>query len=297
LPGSALERLAEAHEVEILDEGGPPPPALLRERIGEADGLLSLLTDSVDGTLLDATSRLEVISNYAVGCDNIDLGAARARGIAVGVTPDVLTDATAELAMALILSCARRLPQAAADVRSGAWRTWEPEGWLGLELRGSRIAIVGAGRIGRRVGELAAGFDMEVILVGRDDDLHAALAVADVVSLHAPLTPATRHMVDARFLGAMRSTGILVNTGRGGLVDQAALGAALRDGWIAAAGLDVTDPEPLPADDLLLTAPNLLVLPHIGSATASARARMADRAVDNLLAGLAGLALPFPADG
>jgi glyoxylate reductase len=294
LPGAARERLAALHEVEVLDQGGPPAASLLRERVADAEGLLSLLTDRIDSDLLAAAPALRVVSNFAVGSDNIDLAAAAAAGIVVGVTPDVLTDATAELAMALVLACARRLPEAAADVRAGHWVTWEPEGWLGLELRGSRIAIVGPGRIGRRVGELAAGFGMEVMLVGRDDDLPAALAVADVVSLHPPLTAATHHLVDAAFLRAMRPGAVLVNTGRGGLVDQDALATALREGWIAAAGLDVTDPEPLPADHPLLATPNLLVLPHIGSATAAARGRMADRAVENLIAGLAGEPLPFP---
>ena len=297
LPGDALDRLAAEHEVEVLDEGGPPPVGLLRERIAGAAGLLSLLTDRVDADLLGAAPGLRVVSNYAVGCDNIDLQRAAAAGVAVGVTPDVLTESTAELAMALVLACARRLPEAAADVRAGRWRTWEPEGWLGLQLQGSRIAIVGPGRIGRAVGERAAAFGMEVDLLGRDADLRSAVGEADVVSLHPPLTAATRHLVDADFLRAMKPSAILVNTGRGGLVDQAALETALRQGWIAAAGLDVTDPEPLPADHQLLSAPNLLVLPHIGSATLVARSRMADRAVDNLLAGLAGEPLPFPATG
>jgi glyoxylate reductase len=295
LPGGAVDRLAAVHEVDVLAEGEPAPAELVRERAAEADGMLVLLTDRVDAELIAAAPRLRVISNFAVGSDNIDLAAAAAAGVAVGVTPDVLTDATAELTIALLLACARRLPEATADVRAGRWRTWEPEGWLGLQLRGSRIAIVGPGRIGRRVAELCAGLGMEVSLVGRDDDLLDAVAGVDAVSLHLPLTPATSHLVDADFLRAMSESAVLVNTGRGGLVDQAALEVALRERWIAGAGLDVTDPEPLPPAHPLLAAPNLLVLPHIGSATVTARTQMAERAVDNLLAGLAGDPLPFPA--
>jgi glyoxylate reductase len=295
LPDGALERLARAHDVTVWPGELPPPPSELRAGVAPADGLLCLLTDRIDAALLDAAPKLRAIANYAVGSDNIDLAAARARGIAVGVTPDVLTDATADLAFALILAAARRLPEAERAVREGRWRTWDPRGWLGLELRGATLAIVGPGRIGSAVARRAAGFDMEVLTVGRGDDLHAALARADVVSLHVPLTPATRALVDARALAAMKRTAILVNTARGGLVDQAALAAALHEGQIAAAALDVTDPEPLPPDDPLLAAPNVLVVPHIGSATRTARARMGDLAVDNLLAALDGRPMPHPA--
>ena len=204
----------------------------------------------------------------------------------------MLTDATADLAFALILAAARRLPEAHAAVRDGRWRTWEPGGWLGHDVHGATLVIVGPGRIGAAVGRRAEGFAMRTITVGRDDDLHAALAQADVVSLHAPLTPATRHLIDADALATLRPHAILVNTARGGLVDQAALATALREGRLAAAALDVTDPEPLPPTDPLLAAPNLLVVPHIGSATHSARGRMADLAVDNLLAALAGRPMP-----
>jgi glyoxylate reductase len=215
----------------------------------------------------------------------------------VGVTPGVLTDATADLTLALLLSTARRLPEAQRAVTDGAWTTWEPRGWLGLELRGARLAVVGFGRIGQAVAQRAAAFGMEVEPVRRDDDLHAALSRADVVSLHCPLTPGTHHLIDAGALGAMKTTAILVNTARGAIVDQVALAAALRGGDIAAAALDVTDPEPPRPDDPLLGAPNLTVLPHIGSATVRARERMADMAVDNLLAALAGGPMPHPARG
>ena len=296
LPGDELERLRSAgHDVRVHDRAMPPTREQLLAGVADADGLLALLTERVDEQLLAAAPRLRAIANYAVGCDNVDLAAASARGIPVGVTPDVLTDATADLTMALLLAAGRHLLEAERAVREGRWRTFEPRGWLGLELRGARIAIIGFGRIGRAVAERAAAFGMEIDEVGRDDDLHAALARADVVSLHCPLSDATRHMIDAPALAAMRPSAILVNTARGPIVDQRALVDALRDGAIAAAALDVTDPEPPPPDDPLLSAPNVVLLPHIGSATHAARERMAALAVDNLLAALAGEPMPHPA--
>jgi glyoxylate reductase len=295
LPGDALDRLRAAHDVELWSGGMPPHPIELRERVAGVEGLLCLLTDRVDRGLLDAAPGLRAIANYAVGSDNIDLEATAARGIPVGVTPGVLTAATADLAFALLLATARRLPEAATAVRDGRWRPWDPTAFLGLELDGATLAIVGAGRIGEAVATRARAFGMEILRVGRGDDFHGALGRADAVSVHVPLTPQTRHLVDEAALRAMRPTAILVNTSRGGVVDQVALRRALEEGWIAGAGLDVTDPEPLPADDPLLGARNLVVLPHIGSATTVARTRMADMAVDNLLAGLAGEPMPHPA--
>ena len=298
LPGSAVDRLREAgHDVRVWPGELPPTPGELRALAAGAEGLLCLLTDRVDDKLLDAAPSLRVVSNYAVGSDNIDVAACAARGIAVGITPDVLTDSTADLTLALILAAARNLVSAAADVREGRWRTWEPRGWLGLELRGARLALVGPGRIGTAVAERARAFGLEVEPVGRDADLHAALARADVVSLHLPLTDATHHLVDAAALAVMKPTAILVNTSRGAVVDQAALVAALHERRIAGAALDVTDPEPPPPGDPLLQAPNVLVVPHIASATRTTRARMADMAVENLLAGLDGRPLPHPAPG
>ncbi|MBS1676438.1 MAG: D-glycerate dehydrogenase [Actinobacteria bacterium] len=295
LPGRALERLAGRHEVRIWPGPLPPGRADLEEQLDGAEGWLSLVSDRIDGELLEANPALRVVSNYAVGSDNIDARAAAAHGVAVGVTPDVLTEATADLALGLLLVTARRLREAAADVRAGNWRTWEPEGWLGLELNGATLVIVGPGRIGRATGRRAEAFGMRVLYVGRGDDLGAALAEADVVSLHAPQTDATRHLIDARALAVMKPHALLINTARGGLVDQAALHAALAEGRLGGAGLDVTDPEPLSPSDPLHDLPNVVVLPHIGSATHAARELMAERAVDNLLAGLAGEPLPSPA--
>jgi glyoxylate reductase len=214
----------------------------------------------------------------------------------VGNTPDVLTDATADLAFALLLALARRIVPGAAMVRAGEWRTWEPAADLGADLAGATLGIVGWGRIGQAVARRAAGFGMEVVHSSRSSGVPLAelLACADFVSLHTPLTPATRQLVDGDFLAAMKPTALLVNTARGGVVDQEALRAALHAGEIAGAALDVTDPEPLPADHPLLDAPNLLVVPHVGSATVRTRAKMAAMAVDNLLAALEGRPMPHP---
>ena len=269
----------------------PPEPGELAERARDADGLLSMLTDRVDAQLIAACPRLRVISNYAVGVDNVDVAAAAARGIPVGHTPDVLTDATADLAFALVLAAARRIVEGDAFVRDGRWGTWQPGLMLGRDVHGATLGIVGFGRIGRAVARRAAGFDMTVLHT-RETPLEALLERSDFVSLHAPLTDATRGIIGEDELRRMRPTAILVNTARGPLVRTDALERALREGWIAGAALDVTDPEPLPASHPLLGAPNLLVVPHVGSATHGARGAMADLAVDNLLAGLAGRPLP-----
>ena len=270
------------------------------ERAAGAEGLISLLTDRIDAKLIAGSPHLRAISNYAVGTDNVDLGAATERGIPVGNTPDVLTDATADLAFALLLAAARRLPEAARSVQAGDWLTWEPARYLGQSVHGATLGIIGLGRIGRAVAARARGFEMEVLTTGTgsapDMPLEALLGRSDFVSLHCPLTPATRHLIDSAALRRMRPTAILINTARGPIVDQVALVRALHDGSIAGAALDVTDPEPTGPDDPLLGAPNLLVTPHIGSATIAARERMAELAVENLLAGLAGRPMPHQAN-
>ena len=295
LPGSALDRLAEQHEVEIWAQEQPPTYAELTEHVEDAEGLLSMLTDRVDAELIGAAPKLRAISNYAVGYDNIDLAAAAARQIPVGNTPGVLTDATADLAFGLLIAAARKLAEADSAVRGGDWRNWEPGRYLGADVYGATLGIIGFGRIGRAVAERADGFSMRVLHTTRSsthEDLDDLLEESDFVSLHAPLTPETHHLIDAHALARMKSSAILINTSRGELVDQEALTRALQDGLIAGAALDVTVPEPLPADDPLLQAPNLIVTPHIGSATRTARERMAELAVDNLLAGLDGRPMP-----
>jgi glyoxylate reductase len=294
VPGNALEQLAVQHDVTVWDGAMPPSRAELRAAVADAEGLLCLLTERIDAELLDAAPHLRAIANYAVGTDNVDLAAARARNIPVGVTPDVLTEATADLAFALLLAAARRLLEAAGDARAGRWRTFEPAAWLGADVHGAALGIVGFGRIGKAVARRAEGFGMTVSSTA-DHSLEQVLTESDFVSLHCPLTPATRHLIDGPALARMRPGAILINTARGGVVDQQALIAALRDGVIAAAAIDVTDPEPPPPGDPLYSTPNLTVVPHIGSGTRTARARMTELCVENLIAGLAGRPMPHPA--
>jgi glyoxylate reductase len=293
LPGDAVDRLAAVHDVDLWAGPGAPPRETLLDKVAQTEGLLSMLVDKIDAELLQAAPDLKAVANCAVGYDNVDLDACRRRGIAVGNTPDVLTEATADVAFALILAAARRLPEGMAAVRDGHWGDWEPDWLLGLELHGSTLGIVGYGRIGQATARRGEGFGMNVIHT-KEKTLTEVLEQADVVSVHVPLNAETRNLIDAQALSRMKPTGILVNTARGPIVDQTALAAALRDGTIAAAALDVTDPEPLPPDDPLLQAPNLIVLPHLGSATHKTRARMADLAVDNLLAALDGRPMPNP---
>jgi glyoxylate reductase len=294
LPGDALDRLTAQHDVEVWTERVPPPRAELLARAPELEGLLSLLTDQVDAELIDAAPNLRAISNYAVGVDNVDVDAATARGIPVGNTPDVLTDSTADLAVALMLGVARRLAEGEAFVRTGKWATWEPGLMLGRDLYGSTVGIVGFGRIGQAVARRLEGFGCELLTTGRSGGvpLDELLERSDFVTLHTPLTPETRGLIGEAALRRMKPTAYLVNTARGPIVDTGALAQALHAGELAGAALDVTDPEPLPGDHPLLDAPNLLVLPHVGSATHATRGRMADIAVENLLAGLAGEPMP-----
>jgi glyoxylate reductase len=296
LPGPALDQLRERHEVEVWPERLPPTYEQLRLHVEDAEGLLSLLTDRVDAELIAGAPRLRAIANYAVGYDNIDVAAAAARGIPVGNTPDVLTDATADLAFALLLAAARRLPEAIGSARDGDWVTWEPGRHLGYDVHGATLGIIGMGRIGRAMARRAQGFEMSVLHTGPDGGtpLMQVLSRADFVSIHVPLTPETHHLIGSEALALMKPTAILINTARGPIIDQAALIDALRGGRIAGAALDVTDPEPPAPDDPVLSAPNLIVAPHIGSATHSARERMTQLAVENLLAALDGQPMPHP---
>jgi lactate dehydrogenase-like 2-hydroxyacid dehydrogenase len=294
LPGGAIERLAAEHEVEIWSEPLPPPRDEMLARVRGTEGLLALLTDRVDAELMDTASSLRAISNYAVGVDNVDVDAATARGIPVGNTPDVLTDTTADLAVALMLGIGRRLVDGDAYVRRGEWRTWEPDQLLGRDLHGATVGIVGFGRIGQAVARRLEGFECTILHTSRSGGVgfEELLERSDFVSVHTPLTPETRGLIDAEALRRMKPTAYLVNTARGPVVDTDALAAGLHAGEIAGAALDVTDPEPLPADHPLLEAPDLLVLPHLGSATHATRERMAEMAVDNLLAGLRAERMP-----
>ena len=280
-------------------------PAFL-PHLSQAEGILCLLTIPVRRELLDQMPRLRVVSNMAVGYDNIDVPRCTTRGIPVGNTPGVLTEATADLTMALMLSAARRLPLASSDARAGRWSTWRPAGWLGMDLFTATLGIIGMGKIGKAVAERAKSFGMKILYSDENarPDIEKSLGAtrlpfetvlrqSDIVSLHAPLTQVTRGMINATALKMMKPTAILINAARGPMVETAALVEALREGWIAAAALDVTDPEPLPSDHALYALPNCLIVPHIGSATENVRRRMAEMACENLLAGLEGQPLPY----
>ena len=294
LPGEALERLAAEHHVDVWEGRLQPSHAKLLEKAAEAEGLLCLLTDKIDRDVIASCEKLRAISNYAVGVDNIDVDAATERGIPVGFTPDVLTEATADATFALMLAAARRVVEGDQIVRAGRWLTWEPTLLLGQDVYGKTLGIVGMGRIGKAVARRAEGFGMEVIQHSWSSGmpLEELLERSDFVSLHAPLNDKTRGMIDEEQLRRMKPTAILVNTSRGGLIDSGALTRALAQSWIAAAALDVADPEPIPKGHPLLDAPNLILNPHTASASIEARTAMADLAVDNLLAGLAGEPMP-----
>jgi glyoxylate reductase len=297
LPGDALTRLEKLVTTDCWPDYAPPSRAELTALAASADGLLTMITDRIDGEFLDACPNLRVVSNMAVGVDNLDLGELTKRGIPVGHTPGVLTDATADLAFALILASARRIVETRDAILAGDWTTWHPSAFLGLELSGATLGVVGTGEIGRAVIARAKGFNMRVVAMSRTRreipgvtylELPELLATADIVTLHVALTPATRHLIGAPEFARMKQGAILVNTARGPIVDQVALNAALDSGQLGAAGLDVFETEPVPLNEPLLHRPNCVVVPHIGSATVRTRAAMADLAVDNLLAGLAG---------
>ena len=304
LPGPPLERLARSVDLDVWPERSAPPPEALAARLADADGLLCLLTDRIDAGLLARAPSLRALSSVSVGVDHIDLVAATARGVPVGHTPGVLTETTADLTFALMLAAARRVPEADRFVRDGGWRpesVWEPDLLLGRDVHGATLGVIGFGAIGRAVARRAIGFGMRVLTWTRTprppgdlgDHVEAValpelLATADFVSVHVALTPETRGLLDARALGAMKPGAILVNTARGGIVDESALAAALRDGRLAAAGLDVFAHEPLERTSPLLGLANVVLSPHIGSASRATRTRMAELAVDNLLAALDG---------
>ena len=306
LPGDALERLAAEADVAVWPRPEAPSPAELADGCRDADGLLCLLSDRIDAELLAAAPRLRVVSSYSVGLDHVDLAAATRRGIPVGFTPDVLTETTAELALGLLFAAARRIVEADREVRSGAWtRAWDPSGLLGRALHGATLGVIGLGAIGRAVAARGRALGMRVLGWSRTRrdvpgvepvPLDALLERSDFVSVHVALTPGTRGLLGAGALARIRRGAILVNTARGGIVDEEALADALRAGRLAGAALDVFAREPLPPDSPLLGAPNLILTPHIGSATVATRARMAELAVDNLLAGLAGRPLPHCAN-
>ena len=303
LPGAPWHLVREVAELRVWEGEDAPAHEVLRAEAARAEGLAVTLVDRVDARSLEAAARLRVVSSCSMGVDHIDLAAATARGIAVGHTPGVLTDATADLTFALLLAAARRIPEADRTVREGRWlRPWDPQLLLGRELAGATLGIVGLGAIGLAVARRAHGFGMRVLGwtrsgrgapgVEMQSDLGELLAQSDFVSVHLARSPETSGLLAARELARMKRGAILVNAARGGIVDERALAEALASGHLAAAGLDVFAEEPLPRSSPLLRAPNLVLAPHIGSATHATRARMAELCVANLVAGLRGERLP-----
>ncbi len=306
IPQEALDLVAAHADMEVWPYDEPPDPVTLRRLATRADGLLTNIMDRIDADLFDAAPNLKVVSQMAVGLDNIDVAEATRLRIPVGYTPGVVSNATADQAFALLLAAARRLTEAERWVRKGGWKiAFHPLFWLGAEVHQATIGIIGMGSIGLEMAKRARGFDMRIIYYSRTRKPEAEalydmeyvsmptlLAESDFVSLHVPLTPETHHLISANELSQMKPTSILVNAARGPVVDPAALYDALRDKAIAAAALDVTSPEPIDPDDPLLSLENLVVAPHLGSSTVGTRTRMAVLAAQNLIAGLEGRPLP-----
>jgi glyoxylate reductase len=318
---AALRRLAETVRVDLWDDDAPPPHDELIGHLRNCDAVLSMITDRLDATTIAHLPRLVAISNLAVGVDNIDLAAATRAGIAVGHTPGVLTETTADLAFALMLATARRVAESDRFVRAGRWRVWTPRLMLGRDVCGATLGVIGWGAIGQAVGRRAVGFGMRVLYAahnpksaasskpanskqraatqkplanmtpaatGESVELKQLLAESDFISLNLPLTAQTHHLIGATELAAMKRGAILINTARGAVVDQAALVASLRSGHLGGAGLDVTETEPIATNDPLLKLANVVITPHIGSASHATRHRMAELAVDNILEVFAG---------
>ena len=309
IPKAGLDRLQSACEIDVWPGEMPPPAAVLREKAHDADGLLSLLTDRIDAELLRSAKRLKVVSNFAVGVDNIDVEEATRLGIKVGNTPGVLTDSTADCAVALMLAAGRRIVSGDRYVREGRWKTWEPVGHVGVDFRGKTLGVFGMGRIGFATARRCRfGFEMNVVYVSRSEnewterashelqarrvDFDGLLAGSDVISVHAGLNDGSRGLFNASAFARMKPTALFVNTARGGIVDEADLCDALEHSTIFAAGLDVTDPEPPKPESRLFSLENLIVAPHLASATIETRTNMAEAAAENLLAGLQGRPMP-----
>ncbi len=306
IDAEAIQKLAGETELELWPGDFPPSTVELLEQARDAHGILTTVMDRIDRALLEAAPHLKVVSQMAVGVDNIDVEEATRRGIPVGHTPRVLSSATADLAFSLLMAAARRVVEAERFVRAGHWKlAFHPKHWLGADVGGATIGIVGLGSIGLEMAKRARGFDMKVLYhsrtrpeflkeakEGRNNmeyvDLSTLLRDSDFVTLHVPLTPDTRHLIGEKEMAAMKPTGILINTSRGPVVDPTALYRALKEGWIAGAALDVTESEPIPSDDPLLGLENLIVTPHIGSASVGSRKGMAMLATRNLLAGVRG---------
>jgi glyoxylate reductase len=308
VPPPLVGRLQEAgYTVDVLDQDDPPTREEFLERVPDVVAIAAMLSEKIDDQLLDAAGdQLKVVANFAVGFDNIDLDACDRRNVVTTNTPGVLTEATADIAWALILATARHVVAGDRLVRSGNWNGWAPMQFLGLELTGATLGIVGAGRIGSATARRSKGFNMRVLYTSRSPkpelerdlnaqrvELNALLTASDIVSLHVPLTSETKHLLGARELAAMRSSAILINTARGAVIDEAALIEALRERTIAGAGLDVYECEPRLSPGLA-ELDNVTLLPHVGSGTHTTRQKMAEMVVENILAVLADREPPNP---
>lgn len=301
LPEGVMAVIKEEHHVEAHRDDRPIKRQRLLDLIGDKEGLLCMITDRIDGEVLDGAPNLKMIANLAVGYDNIDVADATVRGIPVSNTPGVLTDATADITFALILAMARRVVEGDRRTRAGEFRFWAPLHFLGREVSGKTLGIIGLGRIGRAVARRAKGFDMQILYHSRRRlevfeenesgvsyaDFNGLLEQSDFVSLHVPLTDGTHHLIGLRELKTMKPSAYLINTSRGPVVDEEALVAALREGKIAGAGLDVYENEPVLTPGMT-GLKNVVLLPHVGSATIETRTRMGLKAAENLLAGLRG---------
>jgi len=299
----ALDMIAQNAELELWPEELPPPYEVILEKAQNIDGLLALLTDKIDANLMKSAPKLKVISNMAVGYDNVDIPEATRRSIVVGYTPGVLTETTADFAFALLMAAARRVVEADAYTRKEQWKTWGPMVLLGQDIHRATLGLVGLGRIGMEIAKRAKGFSMKVIYFDTQrrsteeenelgveyvPELSALLSQSDFVSLHVPLIPQTRHLISTAEFALMKPTAILINTSRGPVLDQKALYKALKSRQILAAAIDVSEVEPIPLDDPLLTLDNIIIAPHIASASVATRTKMAVIAAENLIAGLRG---------
>jgi glyoxylate reductase len=301
-PGRAVELLSNAgHQVDVWPEQAPPPAGVLAARLATADAAMTMVVDRITSEMLASATNLRIIANMAVGYDNVNPVEAASHGVWVTNTPGVLPETTADMAFALLMAGARNVVASDRDTRAGGWTTWSPTAFLGQDIFGATLGIVGLGEIGEAMARRARGFDMRVLYTSRTRkaDVEERLGVSfvsldellrqsDFVSLHAPLTPETRHLIGTRELGLMKPSALLVNTARGGVVDQEALVAALRADAIGGAAIDVTDPEPLPLDNPLYSFPNVIITPHIASASLATRSKMAEMAAANIIEALAG---------
>ncbi len=302
IPDAGLNIIRENTDMKLWEGQLPPPREQILKNVVDCEGILSLLTSKMDAEIMDAAPNLKVISNFAVGYDNVDIAAATKRGLPVGNTPGVLTETTADLAFSLLMAAARRLVEGERYVKAGKWKTWGPTLLMGPDVHGATLGVVGFGRIGRAMAQRATGFNMRVVYTELSEikndmgaehvSLDDLLEQSDFVSLHTPLTPETHHLISTQQLAKMKSTAVLINTARGPIVDPKALYEALKAGEIGYAALDVTDPEPIEMDDPLLTLDNCIIIPHLGSASVATRNKMAEMAAANLLAGLKGERLP-----